>query len=201
MDDYEEAVLFTFALLESRLDRIEYILNGPKKQTDEKPKTIPERIQKLEKSLQEFSAKTALLNDVKQLLSKHSDLIHPDGKEEDDAGLEPDQKSAMVIERAPDFASTASQLKALDDQQIPQSDGFAKLAKLRPRIAAAEERHLQQAMEISELRKRSGMIVSRWKHIFYLGQGRCWAEWHKRLMERERTVTRIEFKNKQEEEG
>jgi hypothetical protein len=67
MDDYEEAVLFTFALLESRLDRLEYILGGYKKEDEEKPKTVVERIQRIEKSLQELAAKTALLNDVQQL--------------------------------------------------------------------------------------------------------------------------------------
>jgi hypothetical protein len=121
-------------------------------------------------------------------------------EDENDAGLDTAQKSAMVIERAPSFATTASQLKALDDQQIPQTDGFAKLAKLRPRIAEAEDRHLQQALQISLLRKQSGMLVSRVKHIHFLGAGRCWVEWHKRLMESEKTVTRTEFKHKQQEE-
>ena len=67
MDEYEEAVLFTFALLESRLDRLEYILSGAKRQADDKPKSFPERIRRLEKSLQDLSAKTTLLNDVKDL--------------------------------------------------------------------------------------------------------------------------------------
>jgi hypothetical protein len=67
MDDYEEAVLFTFALLESRLDRLEYILGGAKKVDAAKPRTVTERIQRIEKSLQELSAKTALLNDAQEL--------------------------------------------------------------------------------------------------------------------------------------
>lgn len=66
MDEYEEAVLFTFALLESRLSRLEYVL-GSKRESEEKPKTVPERIHKIEKSLQELSAKTALLGDAQQL--------------------------------------------------------------------------------------------------------------------------------------
>ena len=106
----------------------------------------------------------------------------------------------MVIERAPGFATTASQLKALDDQQIPQTDGFAKLAKLRPRIAEAENRHLQQALQISLLRKQSGMLVSRVKQVHFIGAGRCWVEWHKRLSESEKTVKQVEFKHKQQEQ-
>jgi hypothetical protein len=106
----------------------------------------------------------------------------------------------MVIERAPGFATTASQLKALNDQQIPQTDGFAKLAKLRPRIAEAEDRQLQQALQISSLRKRSGMLVSRVKHVHFIGVGRCWVEWHKRLMESDKTVKQVEFKHKQQKQ-
>ena len=66
MDEYEEAVLFTFALLESRLGRLEYVL-GSKRETEEKPKTVLERMHRIEKSLQELSAKTALLNDAQQM--------------------------------------------------------------------------------------------------------------------------------------
>jgi hypothetical protein len=218
MDEYEEAVLFTFALLESRLDRIEYILGGAKQQSQPKPKTFTERIHRIERGLQELSAKSVLLQDAQQLrwchftisfeqllttvVSKHSDLLseNTDTEEKDDAGLDRAQKSAIVVDRATGFATTASQLKALDDQQIPQSDGFVKLAKLRPRIAEAEDRHLQQALQISMLRKKSGMLVSRTKQIHLVGQGRCWVEWQKRLMDAERTVVRTEFKLKQGEE-
>jgi hypothetical protein len=69
MDEYEEAVLFTFALLESRLDRVEYILGGAKQQSQPRPKTFTERIHRIEKGLQELSAKSILLQDVQQLCS------------------------------------------------------------------------------------------------------------------------------------
>jgi lipoate-protein ligase A len=67
MDDYEEAVLFTLTLLESRLERLEYVLSGSNKQAEQKPKTLPERVKRIERSLQELSAKTALLNEVRDL--------------------------------------------------------------------------------------------------------------------------------------
>jgi hypothetical protein len=67
MDEYEEAVLFTFALLESRLDRLEYVLGGPQEQSKEKPKTIPDRIHKIEQSLQQLAGKTALLDETNNL--------------------------------------------------------------------------------------------------------------------------------------
>jgi hypothetical protein len=67
MDDYEEAILFTFGELETRLDRLEYILSGPKPQSDEKPKTIPDRIHRIEKSLQVLGTNTTLLADAHEL--------------------------------------------------------------------------------------------------------------------------------------
>jgi hypothetical protein len=67
MDEYEEAILFTFGELESRLDRLEYILSGPKAQTDEKPQTIPDRIHRIEKSLQGLGTNTSLLADTHEL--------------------------------------------------------------------------------------------------------------------------------------
>ncbi|KAK7190614.1 hypothetical protein DPSP01_007270 [Paraphaeosphaeria sporulosa] len=198
MDEYEEAVLFTFALLESRLSRLEYIL-GSKRDGEEKAKTVPERIHKIERSLQELSAKTGLLSDVQQLLTKHKDILKPE-HEEGDAPLDMEEKAVMVVERAPQFATTASQLKTLDDQQIPSTDGFTKLAKLLPRIAEAEDRHLQQALQISMLRKKNGLLVQRVKQVQFLGSARCWTEWQGRLQNVQKNIARIEFKHKQEEE-
>lgn len=70
MDEYEEAILFTFGELESRLDRLEYILTGPKAETEAKPKTIPDRIHRIEQSLQQLAGKTSLLTDAHELCTR-----------------------------------------------------------------------------------------------------------------------------------
>jgi hypothetical protein len=69
MDEYDEAILFTFALLESRLQRLEYVLGGPPAPTagEEKPQTLPDRIHKIEKALQHVAGKTALLDEANSL--------------------------------------------------------------------------------------------------------------------------------------
>ncbi|KAF1849186.1 uncharacterized protein K460DRAFT_276093 [Cucurbitaria berberidis CBS 394.84] len=203
MDEYEEAVLFTFSLLESRLDRLEYVLGGQEETTEGKPKTVPDRIHKIERSLQELAGKTALLDEAHELLSKHKDVLEPedDADDEDSPSLDNTQKAVVVVERAPGFATTASQLKALDDQQLPTTDGFAKLAMLRPRIAEAEDRQLQQALKISELRRKNGLVNQRYKQVMLLGAGRCWVEHHEKLTKALRTVVREEFKRKPEKEA
>lgn len=132
-------------------------------------------------------------------MSKHKDVLKPqDDPDKESALLDPSQKAALVVERATGFATTASQLKALDDQQFPSTDGFSKLAMLRPRIAEAEQRQLQQALKISELRRRNGLVNQRYKQTMLLGQGRCWVEYHERLRKALRTLVREEFKRRTE---
>ncbi|KAH9861378.1 hypothetical protein J1614_011124 [Plenodomus biglobosus] len=201
MDSYEEAVLFTFAELESRVDRLEYLLGGPHKDTADKPKTIPDRIHLLERSLQDLAGKTSLLGDTQALLSKHKDILQPqDHDAKDGPPLDTSQKAALVVEHATTFATIASQLKALEDQQIPTTDGFAKLAMLQPRIAEAEARQLEQALKISELRRRHGLVNQRYKQVMFVGAGRCWVDYHERLTKALRTVVREEFKRKPDPE-
>lgn len=67
MDEYEEAVLFTFALLESRLERLEYVLGAPQTPSEGKPRTIQDRIRRIEKSLQDLGGKSTLLGEVDEL--------------------------------------------------------------------------------------------------------------------------------------
>ena len=133
-------------------------------------------------------------------VSKHRDLLTPPPDTTPTAPLTADEKATVVVDRAPQFATTASQLKALEDQQIPSTDGFTRLAQLLPRIAEAEDAHLQQALKISELRKRSGLLVQRVKQVQFLGAARCWTEWQGRLLEVQKDVGRREFRVRQEKE-
>ena len=133
-------------------------------------------------------------------MGKHKDVLEPpEDFDKDRFSLDTTQKAVLVVERATGFATVASQLKALDDQQMPTTDGFTKLAKLRSRIAEAEKRQLQQALKISELRRRNGLLNQRYQHIMLLGAGRCWVEYHEKLRKILRTVVREEFKRKPEE--
>ncbi|KAF2846152.1 hypothetical protein T440DRAFT_492934 [Plenodomus tracheiphilus IPT5] len=201
MDSYEEAVLFTFTELESRLGRLEYLLGGPHADTADKPKAISDRIHRIERSLQDLAGKTSLLGDTHELLSKHKDILQPqDHDVKDGPPLDTSQKAVLVVENATTFATIASQLKALEDQQIPTTDGFTKLAMLQPRIAEAEARQLEQALKISELRRRHGLVNQRYKQIMFAGAGRCWVDYEERLTKARRTVVREEFKRKPDED-
>ncbi|KAL1794421.1 hypothetical protein ACET3X_007842 [Alternaria dauci] len=213
MDEYDEAVLFTFALLETRLDRLEYVLGGSHDGTRDRPRTVPDRIHKMEQSLQQLAGKTALLDEATSLLSKHKDVLNPtvhntnnnnntndDDGPEDGPALDTSHRTALVLERAPAISQTASQLQALADQQVPSTDGFAKLAILRPRIAEAEDRQLQQALKISELRRRNGLLNQRYRHVMFLGAGRCWVDYNERLTKGLRALVREEYRRREDRE-
>lgn len=135
-------------------------------------------------------------------MTKHKDVLTPrPSPPPDTVPLSTSQKSLLVVERATSFATTASQLKALDDQQMPTTDGFVKLAKLRPRIAEAEQRQLQQALKIAELRRRTGLLVQRDKQVHWVAAGKCWAGYQERLVESYRALQREEVRRRPEQEG
>jgi hypothetical protein len=133
-------------------------------------------------------------------VNKHKDVLKPQDDYDQDLPLDTSQKAALVVERATDFASVASQLKALDDQKIPATDGFVKLAMLQPRIAEVEKRHLEQALKISELRRRNGLVNQCYKHVHILGAGRLWIDYGRTLRKALIAVERERFKRKPEEE-
>ncbi|KAJ4367810.1 hypothetical protein N0V86_009646 [Didymella sp. IMI 355093] len=164
MNDYDEAVLLTYSLLESRLARLEYLLSGAAPQSSGHQQTIPERIHSIEQSLSQLGGRTSLLDNVNELLTKHKDVLTSATSTSaagDATPLSATQKSHIVIDRATSLSTVASQLSSLHDSTIPGTDGFVKLAALRPRIAEAEQRQLQQALKIAELRRRSGLVVQR----------------------------------------
>jgi hypothetical protein len=103
------------------------------------------------------------------------------------------------MESAPAYPALASQLKALKDMMpLPQTETIAHLVQLEPRIQAVYDRQIQQALEISELRKRTECAIISWSEIHIMGVGRCFVEFDKRLKDVERTVRRREFRLEQE---
>jgi hypothetical protein len=107
----------------------------------------------------------------------------------------------MVISEAPQFPATASQLTSLVDLPVPSSEAFANMIALQPRMAEAAERQVRQQLEISELRKRTALLIMRWHEILILSQGRCWVEWDDRLRKSERAIRREEVRREREEQG
>ena len=223
--EIQELLTDTLNLFEWRLRRLEFAINGT---ADSSAASIDEqhqaptgssavitRVRRLEHSLQQLSLKSNVVADLLKLrmtarcavdaseLTEDSESRQPElfsGKSPSDANSELDatQKVSMILSEAPAYSEVASQLRHLSDLAIPPTDAFTKLVALQPRMANAQRRQYQQAMEISDLRRRSSALILSWHQVFILGQGRCWADWDTRLRNAERTVRREEIRRAQD---
>jgi len=73
---------------------------------------------------------------------------------------------------------------------------------LQPQIAEVQERVLEQALKISELRRRSMLVKECYLSVHLLGAGRLWLDYHRRLRKALLAVEREEFKRRVDgEEG
>ncbi|QDS69629.1 hypothetical protein FKW77_008942 [Venturia effusa] len=196
----EELLLHTLGLLEWRLNRLEFLVDGGVSQTKDisKEGTVVSRIQKMEQALQQLSSRSDTVKILLNIQSRFPRLLAPDAPPPPSNDLSQNEKFSMVLAEATSYSTVSSQLRALGDVNLPPTDSFAKIVALQPRIEEVNRRQYEQAMEISELRKRSAILVSRWHEVFILGQGRCTAEWDSRLRHAEREVRREEVKNNQE---
>ncbi|KAF2758336.1 nuclear distribution protein RO10 [Pseudovirgaria hyperparasitica] len=192
----EDVILDTLDLLEWRMRRVQFVLDGDLSLPTGWQKDVPilKRVQKLEHALRRLTEQSGPVYEILKLYSRYPELFQ-DAKEKDLAPeLDIQQKLALVELEAPKFHATASQLTSLSDVPLPPLKSFASLVSLEPRIAQIEQRQLEQAREISELQKRSGILVYRWNETLVLSQGRCWVEYDKRLRQAERSVRRKEIR-------
>ncbi|KAJ9645842.1 hypothetical protein H2199_002885 [Coniosporium tulheliwenetii] len=197
-------VLQTLRLLEERMRRLEFVLDGDiKDEPQQTQDSVIKRLQKLEESLLKATSGSSVIADVMLVQSRHADLLNPpESPEVSEAqpGLGAPHKLAMVLAEAPLYPATASQLTSLDDIPIPPTESFASLIALHPRIAAVATRQNQQARQIAYLSKKSAQLVLKWHKIFIIGQGRCWVEWDNRLRKAARDVGRVEVRRRGEGE-
>ncbi|EON64546.1 hypothetical protein W97_03779 [Coniosporium apollinis CBS 100218] len=203
MDKIEEGcdivVLQTLRLLEERMRRLEFVLDGDIKDEQQQQTQDPvvKRLQKLEESLHKLTSGSSVIADVVLVQSRHADLLNPPEPleaPEAQPGLEAPHKLATVLAEAPLYPATASQLTSLNDIPIPPTESFASLIALHPRIAAVARRQNQHARQIAFLSKKSAQLVLKWQKIFIIGQGRCWVEWDNRLRKAAREVGRVEVR-------
>ncbi|EED17600.1 nuclear distribution protein RO10, putative [Talaromyces stipitatus ATCC 10500] len=193
----------TIELLEGRLRRLEYLLTGDtqwtgKSSTAPKPDTLEDtvarRLTSLERTLNSLSKSNPAVRDVLQLYSRFPDLFPGASTHEDTipADLSTQNLASIVLSYATAFPETASRLSSLKDLPIPDAQASTALIELQPRLQKLLSIQEQQAIEISELRKRSARLLQRWYELGVLRNSECWAEWESRLEDIEREVKRRE---------
>ena len=90
------------------------------------------------------------------------------------------------------FASTTSNLTALQRQHMPDTDALISLAALQPQVEQALAVSEKQWAEMEELRRRSAEALAYWYESSVLEEGERWADWEERLKRVEMAVRRKE---------
>ncbi|RVX69305.1 hypothetical protein B0A52_06899 [Exophiala mesophila] len=213
-EDLETAARTTLALLETRLRRLEFLLNGTTNEhgvPDTLPVTTKEsdmvwtKLNALDSRLASLKKigglAESVVADIERLSSVHPDLFSssnakdaPIPHSEDVATL-----AAVVLSHASLFSETDARLSSLQTLQIPSAESSSKLLALKPRLDQCEEAQREIDTEIRELRERSARCLEWWVNVGVVGTGDLWENWESRITDVERNTIRREKRAKEEQ--
>ncbi|WPH03204.1 Hypothetical protein R9X50_00608100 [Acrodontium crateriforme] len=197
----------TLTLLEERLQRIDYALNGYNsplerhQPTPQPPGPATARLRHLEKALQTLTLEHEAVANTIALHNTNPSLFHPGGPAEIAKTLPADSLASVVISHASLYTSTCTNLSAIQATPISDPSSAAELTKLQPRIEQISAKQEQQARQVAELRSRSAKAVEQWYSGGVLGMGERWANWEERSRDAEILIRRKEAAKKREAEG
>lgn len=196
-------------MLEARLQRISYALNGDSEIEDASTRTsrasidytAAHRLRNLERQMQLIASKSPVANDVLKLQAQHPNIFEQAaGAEQQSNTLPLAPQAALILAHAQLYSRVSGQLQSLQETSVPDPTSASKLRELQPRIEKAAARQQQQARQLAELRSRSAAAVERWYESGVLGMAERWAEWEERMRDVEIMVRRLEAMKKREEE-
>ena len=194
-------------MLEARLQRINYALNGDGEIEDASARThtstdhtAAHRLRNLERQMQLIATKSPAANEVLKLHAQHPNIFEQATDAEQSNTLHVAPQAALVLAHAQLYSRVSGQLQSLQETSVPDPTSASKLRELQPRIDRAAARQQQQANELAELRSRSAAAVERWYESGILGMAERWAEWEERMRDVEIVVRRLEAMKKREEE-
>ncbi|KAK4561362.1 hypothetical protein LTR86_004679 [Recurvomyces mirabilis] len=213
MADARETAAETLALLEERLRRVDYILNGsnitrdnPAEEASEKTGTATQRLHHLERALAQLTQRSPAVAQVLALQKTHPAIFHPTSTSTSTPPLfPPTQLAALLLSHTDLYTKTSTSLTHLSSTttktqiSIPDPAQVTKLITLRPRIERVMAKQAEQEREIDILRARSARAVQTWVEDGCLGMGDNWAEWEERLRGVEIAVRRKEGARRREE--
>lgn len=203
----EETAAQTLAMLEDRLRRVEFLINGQQSDYDETNATasntqfaVSTRLHHLERGLQALANRSNAVYDILLLHQQYPDLFHTTDFERSPSTLAPGSLAQLILAHEQLYKDSSSQLQTLSDvSAIPDSSAFTKLIALEPEIEKIESRQAEQARAFAELRARSAHIVEQWYESGVLEMGERWADWEERLRDCEIVIRRQEAVKKRDE--
>jgi len=193
----------TLQLLEERLARIEFVVNGDSQETtkSQSQASANTRLRNLERALRSLSAKSYAVCDILELHRNHPEIFHPADSSAAPSALPPASLAQLILAHENLYKTSASQLSTLNDSRsIPDPVALTSLISMQPRIQKLEAKQREQAKEFAELRARSAKVVENWYENGVLDMGDKWADWEERLKEVEILVRRQEAAKRRDEE-
>jgi hypothetical protein len=192
-------------MLEARLQRINYALNGDGEIEDASARTTQtstaaHRLRNLERQMQLIATRSPAASEVLKLQAQHPSIFEQAIGAEQTNTLPLAPQAALILAHAQLYSRVSGQLQSLQETSVPDPTSASKLRELQPRIEKAAARQQQQANELAELRSRSAAAVERWYESGVLGMAERWAEWEERMRDVEIVVRRLEAMKKREEE-
>jgi hypothetical protein len=192
-------------MLEARLQRINYALNGDGEIEDASARTTQtstaaHRLRNLERQMQLIATRSPAAGEVLKLQAQHPSIFEQAIGAEQTNTLPLAPQAALILAHAQLYSRVSGQLQSLQETSVPDPTSASKLRELQPRIEKAAARQQQQANELAELRSRSAAAVERWYESGVLGMAERWAEWEERMRDVEIVVRRLEAMKKREEE-
>ena len=196
----------TLDLLEERLQRLTFLVNGDTAHHNEQQQTASTparaRLVALDRNLKSLAARSPAISDLLQLHRTHPDLFHTTSANSPPSTLPAASLAQLVLAHEQLYKTTNSQLTIVNDSKnIPDQAALTKLIGLQSRIDAAGAKQTEQARQFAELRGRSAKIVEKWYEQGVLDMGENWADWEERLRDAEILVRRREAAKKREEAG
>ena len=195
-------------MLEARLQRINYALNGDGEIEDASARTTQtsmdhtaaHRLRNLERQMQLIATRSPAAGEVLKLQAQHPSIFEQGIGAEQTNTLPLAPQAALILAHAQLYSRVSGQLQSLQETSVPDPTSASKLRELQPRIEKAAARQQQQANELADLRSRSAAAVERWYESGVLGMAERWAEWEERMRDVEIVVRRLETMKKREEE-
>ena len=125
--------------------------------------------------------------------SIETELNNIRNEEEEGSTLSSNDRSTIVLASSATFQSAQAKLSSLDGIKLENATDLVPMAAMLPELASVMAVHEAQEKEITELQRRSVMLLANWYSNSVLEGNKRWADWEDRLLDVERVVRRKEI--------
>ncbi|KAF2716158.1 hypothetical protein K431DRAFT_235973 [Polychaeton citri CBS 116435] len=199
----------TLDLLEERLRRVDYLINGnvvPTEQNDHLSRRQTEtqlsattRLRNLTRILDHLASKHPSVSHILDLQKRRPELFGRTQAAASTSALSTPVLTEIVLAHEQTYRHLSAQLQQLQAFDIPDPERSANLFKQRGKIDQVRVKQIEQAKEVQELRSRSARVLEEWYEGGVLGIGDMWAQLEASIKACEIMIRRVEAAKEREE--